>query len=132
MEAKRTSSKIIGSAVFAILFLQIGIYDLFTKEFGYPTMIWFAISCLSFLYFIYQYKRLKNNPGEMYDDERKQFISEKSLGISFRVLFVVILILKLFIERNTVEIESSSLLTMLLGVALIVQSISYLICKYKY
>jgi len=133
MENERpTNSKLIGSSVFSIMFLIIGINEMVIKNSVYTALVSFVISAISLIYFIYQYKYLKKNPSEMYDDERRQFISEKSSSMSFIILVVVISILQLLIQRNIIVVESYSLLSMILGIALIINLVTYLICKYKY
>ena len=127
---KKTDSGILGAGVFGVLFIVLGIKDLFAKQNGF--WIDFLISGLGSIFLIYKLKKTKNNHNERYEDERKKFVSEKSKSIGFDVLFWFMLIFGFLIETEKIKMDSYSVIIVILGGALIIQFISYLVCKSKY
>ena len=127
---KTYDSIIIGAGVWTILFLGIGIFNVVTKERN--AWIEFLLSGLSFIYLIYILKRTKNNTNERYEDERKRFVRDKSKSMSFDILLVSTFIFQLLIGSGKINIISSLAIEILLGCILIIQLISYLVCKSKY
>ena len=127
---KKTDSKFIGAGVIAILFSIIGIVDLMTNKNGY--WVWFGVGGLSLAYLLYLLNITKGNRNERFEDERKEFISEKSSNMSFNILFVVIAIMQFITERNNIVIKSSLLLSFIIVVAIIIKLGTYLFCKYRY
>ncbi|MBZ9689887.1 DUF2178 domain-containing protein [Clostridium estertheticum] len=127
---KKTDSIIIGAGIFAIYFIGEGIFGFITKKNGYWVPL--VIGILSFLYLIYLLKRTKSNLNERYEDERKKFISEKSSSVSYSILFAVILIYSELINANKIIINTYDSLMIIMGIALIIKPIAFLICKYKY
>ncbi|MCG8501544.1 MAG: DUF2178 domain-containing protein [Firmicutes bacterium] len=129
---KKTNSHLIGAVVFAVLFLIVGAVELVIKKHVYASMISLGVSLVSLVYCIHLFKYIKDNPNEKYDDERKQFISEKSSSMSFNIFISVIIILKILVKKNIIMMQSDLLLTIILALGLIINSINYLICKSKY
>ena len=127
---RKTDSKFIGAGVGAIYFTISGIVALVTKENGY--WLDFGLGGLSLIYLLYLLNITKENKNERYDDERKEFISEKSTNMSFHILLGVILILKFIFERYVIVVESSILLLNIFMIALLIKFGSYLFCKNKY
>ncbi|MCB2299537.1 DUF2178 domain-containing protein [Clostridium tagluense] len=127
---KKTDSIIIGAGVFAMLFIGKGIFAFVTKKNGYWVLL--VIGILSLLYLIYLLKRTKGNLNERYEDERKKLISEKSSSISYSILFAVTLIFSQLINANKIIVTTYDALMIILGIALIIKPIAYLIYKYKY
>ncbi len=126
----KTDSKFIGAGVFAIFFTIMGIVSLVTKKNGY----WFSfgVSGLSLAYLLYLLNNTKENKSERYDDERKEFISVKSSSVSFSILLAVMLILKFVIEQKNIVVESTSLLSILIGIAVVINLITHIFYKYKF
>ena len=127
---KKTDSIIIGAGVWAILFIGIGIFDFVTQKNGY--LIMFGIGILSLLYFIYLLKKTKYNLAEIYEDERKILISEKSSSISYNILFAGICIFEFLINGKIIGITTDLALIIIMASAIIIKAVAYLICKYKY
>ena len=121
---------LIGAGTWTIPFAGIGIFDVVTKK-SNPWVV-FLLSGLSFIYLIYILKRTKNNTNERYDDERKKFLREKSKCMSFDILFVSIFIFQILISSGKINLTSSLAIEIVLGGTLIIQLISYLVCKSKY
>ena len=127
---KRVDSIIIGAGVWSILFIGIGIFNIVTKKNDY--WVEFLLSAISFIYFIYLLRKTKINTNERYQDERKKFVGDKTKVMSFELLFVSLFIFKILISTGTIKMDSNSLLSIILGISLIIQFISYFVCKYKY
>ena len=127
---KRTDSTLIGSGVFGIFFVGMGITDLVAKQNGF--WIELLIGALGFVFLIYKLKKTKNNHNERYEDERKKFVSEKSKSIGFDILFGFMVIFQILIGSGKIKMTSNSAITIILGGALIIQLISYLVCRAKY
>ena len=127
---KKTDSKFIGAGVFAILFTIHGIVALVTKTNDY--WVGFGLGGLSLVYLFYLLNKTKDNKNERYDDERKEFISEKSSNMSFNILLGVIVLLRFIIERNYIVVESSILIDIIFGIVMLIKFGTYLFCKYKY
>jgi hypothetical protein len=127
---KKVDSKFIGAMVFTLMFFIIGIKDLNTGKNGY--WISFVISAVSLVFFIYLLKHTKKTPNERYSDERKELISLKSESMSFSLLFSVIIILEILVKSNKLILDSGMLLLILMGSALIINLVCYLICRSKY
>jgi len=130
MEKQRLSTIIMGAGVWSILFIGIGIFKIATKNNDY--WVEFLLGGLSFIYLIYVLRKTKNNTNERYEDERKKFVSEKSKVMSFDILFVSIFIFKILISTGKIKMDSNSVLSIIIGGGLIIQLISYLVCKSKY
>jgi len=130
MEKQRLSTIIMGAGVWSILFIGIGISKIATKNNDY--WVEFLLGGLSFIYLIYVLRKTKNNTNERYEDERKKFVSEKSKVMSFDILFVSIFIFKILISTGKIKMDSNSVLSIIIGGGLIIQLISYLVCKSKY
>jgi len=127
---KRTDSKFIGAGVLAILFTIHGIVELVNKTNAY--WVGFGLSGLSLVYLFYLLNKTKDNKNERYDDERKEFISEKSSNMSFNILLGVIVLLNFMIQSNYIVVESSLLIRIMFWIVIPIKFGSYLICKYKY
>ena len=127
---KKADSKFIGAGVWSILFTIMGIVELLANKNGY--LVCFGIGGLSLVYLLYLLNETKQKTYERYEDERKKFLSEKSSSMSFRILFAVIVILQFIITRNNIAVESSSLLLIIMGIALLVNFGTYLFCRYRY
>jgi uncharacterized membrane protein len=129
---KKADSKFIGAGVWSILFTTMGFVGLLTNKNGYGYLISFAVGGCSLGYLLYLLNKTKENKNERYEDERKKFISEKSSSMSFRILFAAIVILQFIIERNNIAVESSFLLLIIAGIAMLINFGTYLFCRYKY
>lgn len=129
---KKTDSKFIGAGVWSILFFVMGISSLVTNKNGYGYWIWFTVSGLSLVLLLYLLNKTKNNRYERYEDERKKLISEKSSSMSFNILFAVIVVLQIIFEWKNIIVDSSFLLVSIMGIALLINFVTYLICRYKY
>ena len=129
-KTKKTDSGIIGAGVFGVLFIGMAIKDLVAKQNG----VWidFLIGALAFIFLIYKLRKTKDNTNERYEDERKKFVSEKSKSISFDVMFVFMLIFETLIKIGKIKMNSYSVIIVIMCGALIIQLISYLVCKSKY
>lgn len=127
---KKTDSILVGAIVWAILFLGMGLYKLIIKK-NFDVLD-FSLGGLSLVFLIYLLKKTKANLNERHEDERKKYISEKSSSISYEVHFLVITVLSFLVLKGKIIISSSSTILIVLGSALIIKSISYLICRYKY
>lgn len=127
---KKTDAKFIGAGMFALLFTISGIVALMTKKNGY--WVDFGLGGLSLGYLFYLINKTKENKNERYEDERKKFISERSSSISFTILFAVIVISRIIIERNNIAVEPSFLLLIIAGIAMLIKFGTYLFCRYKY
>lgn len=127
---KKTDSKFIGAGMFALLFTISGIVALMTKKNGY--WVDFGLGGLSLVYLLYLLNKTKQNKNERYEDERKKFISERSSSMSFTILFAVIIISRIIIERNNIVVESSFLLSTIGVIALLIKFGTHIFCRYKY
>ena len=126
---KLADSRFLGSIIFTVTSLVVGTFDLITKKDSFAP---FAIGVLSFVYFIYLLQKTKDEVNERYDDERKNFISEKSKSKSFDIIFAVLVIFEILVLSGKVIISARSEIIFLSSSALIIQFISYLFCKSKY
>jgi len=130
-EKIKCPNSIIGVAtLWGIMWVSFGIFGIVTKQNGF--WIDLLIGALGFIVLIYQLKKTKNNHNERYEDERKSFISEKSLSTSFTILYSFIIIFEFFISRGKIKMSSDSVLSTLMISGLIIQFISYLFYKFKY
>ncbi|MBU3175265.1 DUF2178 domain-containing protein [Clostridium estertheticum] len=129
-KTKQSDSIIVGAIVWSFFGIGIGIFDIITKN--DDAFIWFVFGGLSLIYLIYRLRKTKNNTNERYEDERKKFISEKSKNMSFDILFGSIVIFKILISSGKIKMDSYDVISIILGGALIIQFISYLVCKSKY
>lgn len=127
---KKFDSIIIGAVVFAILFIGLGIWGFVTKKNGYFIPI--GIGIVSLLYLIYLLKQTKDSKNERYEDERKNFLSEKSKSKSFDILFWVIVIFEFLTSTGKIVVNSNTALLIVMSCALAIQFISYLVHKFKY
>ena len=126
---KLADSRFLGSIIFTVTSLVVGIFDLITKKDSFAP---FTIGVLSFVYFIYLLQKTKDEVNERYDDERKNFISEKSKSKSFDIIFAVLVIFEILVLSGKVIISARSEIIFLSSSALIIQFISYLFYKSKY
>ncbi|MBW9173303.1 DUF2178 domain-containing protein [Clostridium estertheticum] len=127
---KQCDSIIVGAIVWSFCGIGIGVFDLITKR--HSAFIWLALGGLSLIYLIYLLRKTRNNTNERCEDERKAFISQKSQGISFTILYSLIIILEFFIGTGKIKMNSDSVLITLMISGLIIQFLSYLFYKFKY
>ncbi|MBW9153742.1 DUF2178 domain-containing protein [Clostridium estertheticum] len=127
---KQCDSILVGAIVWSFFGIGIGIFDLIAKK--NDALIWLALGGLSLIYLIYLLRKTRNNTNERCEDERKKFISEKSKNMSFDILFGSIIIFKILINSGKIKMDSYDVISIILGGALIIQFISYLVCKSKY
>ncbi|MCB2340397.1 DUF2178 domain-containing protein [Clostridium estertheticum] len=127
---KQCDSIIVGAIVWSFSGIGIGVFDLITKR--HSALIWLALGALSLIYLIYLLRKTRNNTNERCEDERKAFISQKSQGISFTILYSLIIILEFFIGTGKIKMNSDSVLITLMISGLIIQFLSYLFYKFKY
>lgn len=127
---KEIDSKIVGPTVWSILFIGIGIFDMVIKK----NVNWlaFLLGGLSLVFLIYLLRKTKNNTNERYEDERKKFVSDQSKSMSFDRLFAFMLIFEILIKTEKIKMDSYDVIMVIMGSALIIQFISYLVCKSKY
>ncbi|MCB2355286.1 DUF2178 domain-containing protein [Clostridium estertheticum] len=127
---KSCDSIIVGAIVWSFCGIGIGVFDLITKR--HSALIWLALGGLSLIYLVYLFRKTRNNTNERCEDERKEFISQKSQGISFTILYSLIIILEFFIGAGKIKMNSDSVLITLMISGLIIQFLSYLFYKFKY
>ncbi|MBW9153852.1 hypothetical protein [Clostridium estertheticum] len=133
-QVKSPNSIIMGSTFWGIYWVGAGIFGVVTKRngFGIGFFIDLFIGALGFIVLIYQLKKTKDNHNERYEDERKTFISEKSLSTSFTMLYILILLFQFLIRTGRINMNTDSVLSTLIIGGLIIQFISYLFYKFKY
>lgn len=129
---KKTDSTFIGVGVGSIYFFGMGIWDFVSNKNGYGYLIDFAIGGLFLAFLLYLLRKTKNSRNERFEDERKILLSEKSSSISFNVLFVVLSIMQITFKWNTIVVDSSLLLLIILMIALLIKFSTYLFYRYKY
>jgi len=129
---KIADSRFFSSIVGTVFCWVLAIFGLITKKENSFVFSAFIVGVLSFAYFIYLLNKTKDDVNERYDDERKNFVSEKSRSKSFDILFAVTVIFEILVQSGKVKISADSALIIIIGSALIIQFISYLFYKSKY
>lgn len=119
-----------GTVTCSILFIGIGIFDMVTKREN--AFVAFVLGGLCLIFLIYILRKTKNNTNERYEDERKKFVSDKSKSMSFDRLFAFMVIFEILIRTGKIKMDSYDVIMVIIGSGLIIEFISYLVCKSKY
>ncbi|MBX4262851.1 DUF2178 domain-containing protein (plasmid) [Clostridium estertheticum] len=129
-KSKQSDSIIVGTIIWSLMGIGMGVFHIITKREG--ALAWFILGVPALICLIYLLRKTKNNTNERYEDERKKFVSDKSKSMSFDKLFIFMVIFEILIQTGKIKMDSYDVIMVVIGSALIIQFISYLVCKSKY
>ncbi|MGK0468461.1 hypothetical protein [Clostridium sp.] len=127
---KEIDSKFGRAIVWSFSSILLGIFAVITKKDN--AFVLFILGGLCLIYLIYILRKTKNNTNERYEDERKKFVSDKSKSMSFDWIFAFMVIFEILIKTEKIKMDSYDVIMVVIGSALIIKFISYLVCKSKY